>query len=128
MKKSQKKLTPFQRKKLLKKKLNSKKKKKNLQSQKLLAKKVVDGESEGTPQPDLQSIEGSDDNVTEEVNQQKPPMVPKSRLDEVLAKQKALQKQLDEMNKAKQEASKENAPEYDFTAKEAEYQELVLEW
>jgi hypothetical protein len=85
----------------------------------------VDGESEGTPQPDLQSIEGSDDNVTEEVNQQKPPMVPKSRLDEVLAKQKALQKQLDEMNKAKQEQI-ENAPEYDFTAKEAEYQELVL--
>jgi len=86
----------------------------------------VDGESEGTPQPDLQSIEGSDDNVTEEVNQQKPPMVPKSRLDEVLAKQKALQKQLDEMNQAKQQQV-ENAPEYDFAAKEAEYQQLVLD-
>lgn len=85
----------------------------------------VDGESEGAPQPDFQSIEGSDDNVTEEVNQQKPPMVPKSRLDEVLAKQKALQKQLDEINQAKQQQV-ENAPEYDFTAKEAEYQELVL--
>jgi hypothetical protein len=85
----------------------------------------VDGESEGAPQPDLQPIEGSDEHVTEEVNQQKPPMVPKSRLDEVLAKQKALQKQLDEINQAKQQQV-ENAPEYDFASKEAEYQELVL--
>jgi hypothetical protein len=85
----------------------------------------VDGESEGTPQPGLQSIEGSNENVTQEVNEQKAPMVPKSRLDEVLAKQKALQKQLDEMNQAKQQQL-ENAPEYDFASKEAEYQELVL--
>lgn len=85
----------------------------------------VDGESEGTSQSDLQPIEGSDEDFTQEVNSQKPPMVPKSRLDEVLAKQKALQKQLDEMNKAKQQQI-ENAPEYDFASKEAEYQELVL--
>ena len=85
----------------------------------------VDGESEGTPQSNLQSIEGSNEDFTQEVNSQKPPMVPKSRLDEVLAKQKALQKQLDEMNKAKQQQV-ENAPEYDFASKEAEYQELVL--
>lgn len=86
---------------------------------------VVDGESEDAPQPDIQPIEGSDEHVAEEVNQQKPPMVPKSRLDEVLAKQKALQKQLDEINQSKQELEK--APEYDFAAKEAEYQQLVLD-
>tara|TARA_B100000900_G_scaffold88889_1_gene72356 strand:+ start:323 stop:1336 length:1014 start_codon:yes stop_codon:yes gene_type:complete len=56
----------------------------------------------------------------------KKPMVPKSRLDEVLAKQKALQKQLDDL-KAAQEIA-ENAPEeYDFAAKEVEYQALVLD-
>lgn len=86
---------------------------------------VVDGESEDAPQPDIQPTEGSDEHIAEEVNQQKPPMVPKSRLDEVLAKQKALQKQLDEINQSKQEL--ENAPEYDFAAKEAEYQQLVLD-
>ena len=48
-------------------------------------------------------------------------MVPKARLDEVLAKQKALQKQLDEINAANEKA--EEAPEsYDFDAKEVEYQ------
>lgn len=91
----------------------------------VVSEESVDGESEGAPQPDLQSIEGSDEHVAEEVNQQKAPMVPKSRLDEVLAKQKALQKQLDEINQAKQQQL-ENAPEYDFASKEAEYQELVL--
>lgn len=56
----------------------------------------------------------------------KKPMVPKSRLDEVLAKQKALQKQLDDM-KAAQEVA-ENAPEeYDFESKEVEYQQLLLD-
>lgn len=86
---------------------------------------VVDGESEDAPQSDIQPTERSNEHVAEEVNEQKPPMVPKSRLDEVLAKQKALQKQLDELNQAKQEASKD-APVYDFAVKEAEYQELVL--
>jgi hypothetical protein len=56
----------------------------------------------------------------------KKPMVPKARLDEVLAKQKALQKQLDEINAAKEKA--EDAPEsYDFDAKEVEYQNMVLD-
>lgn len=58
--------------------------------------------------------------------QQKSPMVPKSRLDEVLAKQKALQKQLEDM-KAAQEAPAEAPEEYDFDAKEIEYQQLVLD-
>ena len=56
----------------------------------------------------------------------KKPMVPKARLDEVLAKQKALQKQLDEINAANEKA--EEAPEaYDFDAKEVEYQNMVLD-
>ena len=53
-------------------------------------------------------------------------MVPKSRLDEVLAKQKALQKQLDDMKKAQEPPA--DAPEaYDFAAKEREYMNLVLD-
>ena len=53
-------------------------------------------------------------------------MVPKARLDEVLAKQKALQKQLDEVNAAN--AKSEEAPEeYDFDTKEVEYQNMVLD-
>jgi len=56
----------------------------------------------------------------------KKPMVPKSRLDEVLAKQKALQKQLDEAKAA--QAPAEDAPEdYGFEEKEVEYQNLVLD-
>ena len=86
----------------------------------------MDENSEGDAQPDLQPVENSDQVVSEEVDQPKPPMVPKSRLDEVLAKQKALQKQLDEVNQAREEAAKD-APEYDFATKEAEYQQLVLD-
>lgn len=53
-------------------------------------------------------------------------MVPKSRLDEVLAKQKALQKQLDDLMAAKTQL--ETAPEtYDFASKEVEYQNMVLD-
>ncbi len=56
----------------------------------------------------------------------KQPMVPKSRLDEVLAKQKALQKQLDALKASQPEV--ETAPEeYDFDAKELEYQQFVLD-
>jgi len=56
----------------------------------------------------------------------KKPMVPKARLDEVLAKQKALQKQLDELN-ASTEKSAEAPEEYDFDAKELLYQNMVLD-
>ena len=51
-------------------------------------------------------------------------MIPKSRFDEVLAKQKALAKKLEEATNPIEKI--ENAPEYDFDAKEAEYQSLVL--
>lgn len=54
------------------------------------------------------------------------PMVPKSRLDEVLAKQKALQKQVEDMKKAQEPPA--DAPDaYDFDAKEREYMNLVLD-
>ena len=55
------------------------------------------------------------------------PMVPKSRLDEVLSKQKALQKQLDELNAANKEKEQEAPEEYEFDDKEKEYQEYVLD-
>lgn len=57
---------------------------------------------------------------------QKGPMVPKQRLDEVLAKQRTLQKQVDDLLAAR--ATPATAPEtYDFAAKEVEYQNLVLD-
>lgn len=63
---------------------------------------------------------------TEDIPPPKKPMVPKSRLDEVLAKQKALQKQLDEM-KAAQEPAEDAPEEFDFDKGEIEYQQLVLD-
>lgn len=54
------------------------------------------------------------------------PMVPKSRLDEVLAKQKALQKQVEDMKKA-QEPPADAPDSYDFDAKEREYMNLLLD-
>ena len=89
---------------------------------------------EGTEQDDAEeeSEEESEEVAElpeEPVAEEKPakkPMVPKARLDEVLAKQKALQKQLDEINAANEKA--EEAPEsYDFDAKEVEYQNMVLD-
>jgi len=62
--------------------------------------------------------------VPEEVDEPKEPMIPKSRFDEVLAKQKALAKKLEEATNPVQTISE--APEYDFDAKEVEYQEHVL--
>jgi len=53
-------------------------------------------------------------------------MVPKSRLDEVLQKQKALQKQLEDMKKAQEPPANAPAP-YDFDSKEREYMNLVLD-
>jgi len=87
----------------------------------------VDEDSESTPQPDLQTIEGSEQGLDEQTNvkQTKAPMVPKSRLDEVLAKNKAMQKKLNEVQETEAKAL-ENAPEYDFDSKEIQYQELML--
>lgn len=57
---------------------------------------------------------------------QREPMIPKSRFDQVLEKQKALQKRLEEALAPKVEDVKE-APDFDFDAKEVEYQTLVME-
>ncbi len=71
---------------------------------------------------DTQQPEGTD----EAGLAQKEPMIPKSRFDEVLAKQKALQKKLDDALAPQVEDVKE-APEFDFDTKEIEYQTLVME-
>ena len=70
---------------------------------------------------DTQQPEGR---VPEEIDEPKEPMIPKSRFDEVLAKQKALAKKLEEVTNPVQTISE--SPEYDFDAKEIEYQEHVL--
>lgn len=95
---------------------------------------VSEEENDATVSEEEQSTEEDTETVTEEaeevpVAEEKPatkPMVPKSRLDEVLSKQKALQKQLDDMKAAQQPA--EDAPEeYNFSEKEMEYQNAVLD-
>lgn len=82
---------------------------------------TVLAEDEGsTQQPEGTVEEGIDGTAPKE------PMIPKSRFDEVLAKQKALQKKLEEALTPKIEDVKE-APTFDFMAKEQEYQTLLLE-
>ena len=86
--------------------------------------------------PDAESEEAADEPELEEAAELEEPvvekklakktMVPKARLDEVLAKQKALQKQLDEINAAN-EKSAEAPEDYDFDTKEVEYQNMVLD-
>lgn len=79
---------------------------------------------------DTQQPEGTDEaepvEEAPETVEEKEPMIPKSRFDEVLQKQKALQKKLDEALAPQIEDVKE-APEYDFDAKEAEYASLLME-
>jgi hypothetical protein len=84
-------------------------------------------EDEGVePEAELDAEVEEDEPVAEAPKPKKQTMVPKARLDEVLAKQKALQKQLDEINTANEKA--EEAPEeYDFDSKEVLYQNMVLD-
>lgn len=94
---------------------------------------VAEDESEEADEPEQQQEEAE---VEEESALAEPPkeaekpikkpMVPKSRLDEVLAKQKELQKQLEDMRSA-QTVSEDAPDEYDFVAKEVEYQNAVLD-
>jgi len=94
-----------------------------------------DGDDEGPDdEPDEGGVDEEEAPLEEAAELEEPepekthkkPMVPKARLDEVLAKQKALQKQLDEVNAANEKA--EDAPEaYDFDTKEVEYQNMVLD-
>lgn len=87
-----------------------------------------DDSDEVTSEAEVEEPEEVENTLEEEVDAPKKPIpwVPKSRLDEVLAKQKALQKQLDDMKAQQQPA--EDAPEaYDFDSKEIEYQNFLLD-
>ena len=85
----------------------------------------IEAEAEAEPALDDEPEVAQDETEPDEAPAKKQ-MVPKSRLDEVLAKQKALQKQLDDM-KAAQTLAEEAPGEYDFAEKEVEYQNLVLD-
>lgn len=74
------------------------------------------------PEGDTSEPEGTDEKGLDE----KEPMIPKSRFDEVLAKQKALQKKLDDALAPQVEDVKEE-PQFDFDSKEIEYQTLIME-
>ena len=81
-------------------------------------------ESTEEPEPELEEAAELEEEPEPEP---KKPMVPKSRLDEVLAKQRKLQEQLDALSAEKEVVPSEPAPEaYDFDSKELEYQEHVL--
>ena len=82
-----------------------------------------EAEQESVPTDDGQPVE----TVAEEpeVEEPKAPMVPKSRLDEVLAKNKEMQKRLQTLESETKE--EDTTPKYDFVAREKEYQELVLD-
>ena len=88
-------------------------------------------EEEAKEEPEAEAEEEAEEEIVEveaeaaEPKKPKPPMVPKSRLDEVLAKNKKLQKQID--TQSEKEPEKAEAPKYDFDTKEQEYQQLVLD-
>ena len=85
-----------------------------------------------TETPEPESVQGDDEQPVEaveegpeEVEEPKAPMVPKSRLDEVLAKNKEMQKKLQDIESEK--PAEPEVPAYDFVGKEKAYQDLVLE-
>ena len=78
----------------------------------------VEAVEEGSEEPEVEEVE--------EVQEPKAPMVPKSRLDEVLAKNKEMEKKHQDME-GKETPEAEKLPEYDFVTKEKEYQDLVLD-
>ena len=93
---------------------------------------VATNETESeTETSEPESVQGDDGQPVEaveegsEVEEPKAPMVPKSRLDEVLAKNKEMQKRLKDIEG--KEAEETKTPEYDFVAQEKAYQDLVLE-
>ena len=87
------------------------------ESEEATGEETILAEDEG----DTQQPEGT---LPEAVVESKEPMIPKSRFDEVLAKQKALAKKLEEATNPINPV--EGEPEYDFDLKESEYQEHVL--
>ena len=90
------------------------------------AAQVEETEAQAEEEPEAEVEEETVAEVEEPVAEPKKHMVPKERLDAVLAKQKALQKQLEELQA--QNTPVQNAPEpYDYDTKEAEYQEFILD-
>lgn len=86
-----------------------------------------DGEEDSeVPEDDDPTAIIEEEEVEKPQAPEKAPMVPKSRLDEVLAKNKKMQKQLDDMQQKEAEAQAE-APQYDFEAQEVAYQEAILD-
>jgi len=82
----------------------------------------VEAKAEPEPEPEPQEMAQLDSTP-----EKKAPMIPKSRLDEALQKQRALQKQLDDLKRSQQEVTIDKPVEYDFAKKELEYQELLLD-
>jgi len=88
------------------------------------------GEAEGDEA--VEQVASTDDRGNEEEVLEPEPikkkalMVPKTRLDEVLAKNKAMQKQL-KIIEQKEAETQAQAPKYNFSEKELEYQRLVLD-
>ena len=90
------------------------------------AAQVEETEAQAEEEPEAEVEEETVAEVEEPIAEPKKHMVPKERLDAVLAKQKALQKQLEELQA--QNTPVQNAPEpYDYDTKEAEYQEFILD-
>ena len=89
-------------------------------------------EPEVEEQPEPEEFE-TEDEVEEQVaeepepdKKEAPKMIPKSRLDEVLAQNKALKKRIEQSEKVQKEI--EEAPEaYDFDSREEEYMDAVLD-
>ena len=79
---------------------------------------VLEADDGDTQQPEGEVETRADEETSKE------PMIPKSRLDEVLAKQRALQKKLEEATNPQEVI--DEAPTYDFDAKEIEYQNFIL--
>ena len=87
-------------------------------------------EVEEQPEPEESETEDEvEEQVAEEPEPDKkeaPKMIPKSRLDEVLAQNKALKKRIEQSEKVQKEI--EEAPEaYDFDSREEEYMDAVLD-
>lgn len=97
--------------------------------QKALAQEVDDEEEKA---PEIKAEAEDEEAETAEATEEpkKSLMVPKARLDEVLEKLRLAERQLQEATRVQQPDEGENAPqapEYDFDAKEIEYQNLVLD-
>ena len=93
-------------------------------SEEVVEETMADADADAT-RPDDGGVE---EEVAEEpvAKKDKAPMVPKSRLDEVLAKNKKMQKKLEKYEQQQAETQAE-VPQYDFASKEQEYQQLLLD-